>query len=161
LTRTPRGRVPTGIVASTRSVATSMMLRSRESSLVTYATSAVEDAAAVSGRPLSAWASEDPAGRLREQPRSAAAAAVRNRVLLRIEDRLLPVAGLVEALDLAPPRDGAEHGAVQVRLGQVGPGQVRPGEIGLDQVGVAEVGAGEAGVGELGVRQVRLVQVGP
>ena len=35
LTRTPRGRLPSGIVATTRSVATSMTLRSPEISLVT------------------------------------------------------------------------------------------------------------------------------
>src|SRR5215218_2471248 len=161
-TRTPRGRVPTEIVATALSVRVSMTVSSCESSLVTYASSPTGNSSIESV--LVAAVSLSSACRPPlHAPTDTTSAAVTPRsatVLSRyIEDRLICVSSLIQSHDLIPSRDTAEDRTVNVCFGEFSSRQVSPGQIGLDQLGIPKIGAGQTSLGEVRVGEIRLEQI--
>src|SRR5215203_1799207 len=161
-TRTPRGRVPTGIVATALSVRVSMTVSSCESSLVTYASSPTGRSSTESVL----VAAVSPPATCRPSlhaPPSTTSAPVTPRsatVLSRsIEDRLICVSSLVQPHDLIPSGDPAEDCAVDVCLGEFSSCQVGPGQIGLDQLRIPKIGVRQTSSGEVRMREIRLEQI--
>src|SRR5262245_63049900 len=104
------------------------MLRLRESSLVTYASS-LPEAAAPEGELFGAAAAEEAESAegcvsgLRSVPELHAAIAnnaAARKTLVRIKDCLVTIAGLIESFGLGSPYDAAEDGPVDISLRENG-----------------------------------------
>src|SRR6266571_4959255 len=129
----PRGRRPTAIVVIAPTLRGEITVMLLLTSLLTYNTDS--RVGATSAAPTSGATSRRTALPRHEPDVIAPARSI-------VEDRLIDVDRPVEPPDAVAPADVAEHGAVQVRAGEIGADQQDLAEVRTGEVRAAEIHAG-------------------